>query len=67
MSIEKLADLSRAVTAVLTLCRAQDGLKDFDAAELATVLMTAGGVCTQMAAHNTSMVILANLIKNGPS
>lgn len=67
MNIEKPADLSRAATAVLTLCRAQGGLKDLDASELSTVLRTASDVCTQMAAHNTSMLLLANLLKNGPS
>lgn len=66
MAIEKPADLSRAATAVLTLCRAQDNLKGLDHAELATTLRAAADVCTQLMAHNVSMVHIANLLKGGP-
>lgn len=64
--IDKPSDLVIMAGRVLVFCKQDTVLKDLDTAEVATVLRVASDVCSQMAAHNTSMMVLANMLKNGP-
>ena len=62
MSIKTPADLSKAVTSVLALCRDEESLAGLDPSELSTLLRSASEVCANVAMHNLAMMNMANIL-----
>ena len=62
MSIKTPADLSKAVTTVLAICRDEESLSKLDPSELATLLRSASEVSANVAMHNMAMMNMANIL-----
>lgn len=62
MSIKEPTDLAKKATVVLDLCRGEPSLQGLDHTEMATMLRTAANVYAEMAAHNLTMMNIANIL-----